>query len=450
MSYMDYTFHEQMTAMGAMGHNTAASIMSIASINASLWGNGHLSREFTAAATMLRRAGMTFEKPAFNLPTTQIGHDKVAVTEEIATSKPYCNLLHFKRDTNRNDPKVLMVAPMSGHYATLLRGTVEALLPHHDIYITDWTNARDVHPRHGDFGLDTYAQYIEEFLDHLGPNTHVIAVCQPTVPVLAAISQMAARGSRNQPLSMTLMGGPIDTRAAPTEVTKLGMSKSLSWFERNALSTVPYGHAAAGQLVYPGHKQLTGFLMMNPERHQKSHREMFDHLRMGDKESAKKIELFYNEYLAVMDIPARFYMETIDQVFQRQLLAKGEMVLNGDVVDPSYIRRTALMTVEGGRDDIAAPGQTSAAHALCANLPRRLQFHHLESESGHYGIFEGRRWRENIAPRLTSFIRQRGVDNHLKYDDIPSNTGSIPPILWAFSGAKVNTLPAPQQRYITL
>lgn len=449
MSFMDYALHRQMEIVNGIGSNSAAAMCSIASAGLRLWGQGQLSQEFSAAATMLRRAGMTFDKPAFNLPTTRIGDESVSVREEVSLSKPYGNLLHFKRDTNRNDPKVLLVAPMSGHYATLLRGTVEALLPHHDVYITDWTNARDVDPRHGDFGLDTYAQYVEEFLDHLGADTHVIAVCQPTVPVLAAISQMAERKSPNQPLSMTLMGGPIDTRAAPTEVTKLGEAKSLSWFREHALSVVPAGFAAAGEPVYPGFKQLTGFLMMNPDRHQKSHREMFDHLRAGDKESAEKIATFYDEYLAVMDIPARFYMETIDQVFQRQLLAKGEMVLNGQAVNPGHIQRTALMTVEGGRDDIAAPGQTAAAHALCSGLTAGKHFHHLEEQSGHYGIFEGRRWRENIMPRLTSFIRQTGVDNRLKYDEIPANTRSIPPILWAFSGAKVNDPFAPHHKHIT-
>lgn len=438
MSYMDYTLHEQAKLAQAFGGNTSSALASMASIGASVWGQQKLSREFTAAAHMLRRAGMTFEKPAFNLPATQIGSKIVSITEAISLAKPYGDLLHFKRDTKRNDPKVLLVAPMSGHYATLLRGTVEALLPHHDVYITDWKNARDVSPSHGDFGLDTYAQYIEEFLDHLGPDTHVVAVCQPTVPVLAAISQMAARKSTNQPISMTLMGGPIDARAAPTEVTKFGAQKSLHWFEENALSVVPHGYTARGEKVYPGFKQLTGFLMMNPERHKKSHWEMFNHLRMGDKESADKISGFYNEYLAVMDIAARFYLETVDQVFQRHLLAKGEMVLNGEAVNPAHIRRTALLTVEGERDDIAAPGQTVAAHNLCANLHPSKKFHYLQERAGHYGIFEGGRWREEIAPRLTSFIRQQGVDNHLKYDEILANTRLIPPNFWPISGAKVN------------
>lgn len=438
MSAHDYALHQQIKMAQGCALNAFSAASSIMSITATLWGNGRLSREFSAVADMTHRAGMTFDKPAFNLPVTTIGENTIAVSEEVSLSKPYGNLVHFKRDTSRNDPKVLLVAPMSGHYATLLRGTVEALMPHHDVYITDWSNARDVHPVHGDFGLDTYTQYIKDFLDHLGPDTHVIAVCQPTVPVLAAISQMAARSSRNQPLSMTLMGGPIDVSAAPTDVTRLGASKPLSWFEEHALSTVPNGFSAQGEKVYPGFKQLAGFLMMNPERHSKSHWDMFMNLRRGDNESVQKTKLFYDEYLAVMDMPARFYMETIDQVFQRMLLAKGGMVLNGQHVDPSCIRRTALMTIEGEKDDIAAPGQTSAAHALCSNLPKHRHFHYLQKDVGHYGIFEGRRWREEIAPRLTNFIRSRDVDNRLKYDEIPSNTRSIPPNLWAFSEPKVN------------
>lgn len=406
--------------------NAAAIGFSGLALQSCLTGLSVFQKDFSAAGRMMERAAATFRKPAFNLPFTRIGGAAVPVVEETVWQAPYCKLLHFRRGTARNDPKVLLAAPMSGHYATLLRGTVEALLPHHDVYITDWVNARDVAASSGRFGLGDYTRYIKEMVRHLGHGTHVVAVCQPTVPVLAALSRMAADDEPHQPFSMTLMGGPVDTGAAPTKVTKLAESRPIEWFKHNALSDVPPGYAAAGQRVYPGYKQLAGFIMMNPERHVRSHWDMFNHLRRGDEESAEKIAAFYNEYLAVMDIPGDFYIETVEQVFQKRLLPRGEMVIENQRVTPSSIRKTALLTIEGEKDDISAPGQTKAAHFLCNNISPERKFHYVQAGSGHYGIFEGRRWRDEICPRLTGFIRQAGLDNGLKYSEIPADTGLMP------------------------
>lgn len=406
-------------------------------------GFGLAHREFEAASRFLERSARTYEKPAFNLPVTRIGDSIAPVTETIVMKKPYGDLLHFERAVDRDDPKTLIVAPMSGHYATLLRGTVEALLPHHDVYITDWGNARDVPLSEGDFGLDDYVDYVRSFLTRLGPDTHVVAVCQPTVPVLAASALMAAANDPNTPISLTVMGGPIDTRAAPTEVTRFADRHSLDWFKRAALSDVPLGYAGAGQVVYPGFKQLTGFMMMNPDRHVRSHKDMFNHLRQGDDESAAKIMEFYDEYLAVQDMSGRFYIDTVDHVFKRQSLARGEMIIQNQRVDLSALRHTALLTVEGERDDISAPGQTIAAHFLCNNISPEQHFQHLQPKVGHYGIFEGRAWREEISPRVAAFIRKTGVDNGLKYSEIPPNTRLMPPNLWQADAGINHPAPTP-------
>ncbi len=404
--------------------------MGFATAQARLWGFGRLSCEFDAMASYLKHSAQNFGKPDFNLPETQIGNKRVAVTEEIALSKPFGDLLHFKRDTKRNDPTVLLVAPLSGHYSTLLRGTVEALLPHHDVYITDWKNARDVPMSAGKFDLGDYAQYVEDFIHHLGPHTHVIAVCQPTVPVLAAVARMAERDAPNQPLSLTLMGGPLDTRYAKGDVNRYAEEHTIDWFERNVISEVPMGFAGSRRQVYPGFRQLTAFLGMNPERHAKSQFEMFEHLRRGDGESADKIKAFYKEYLAVLDMTAEFYLDTVKEVFIDHSLPKGELVLDGQRVMPSCIRKTALFTVEGERDDIAPPGQTVAAHRMVNGLPAAQHFHHLQPGAGHYGIFEGSKWRTEVCPRVTHFIRQTAVDNGLINSKIPTNTRSIPPNFW--------------------
>lgn len=426
--FADYAVHDEV-------QRTLRGIFWAASANTRLAGNvlkmfglTGAQREFEAVSDIFDRSSHTYEKPSFNLPTTRIGNRDVPVSEHVVLHQPYGDLVHFERDTSRNDPKTLLVTPMSGHYATLLRSTVEGLLPHHDLYITDWANARDVPKAEGDFGLDTYVEYIRGHLQHLGPNTHVVAVCQPTVPVLAATSLMAAAKDPNQPISLTLMGGPLDTRAAPTEVTRFAEGHSLQWFKDNALSKVPCGYAGAGQSVYPGFKQLTGFMMMNPDKHVQSHLDMFNHLRRGDRQSAQKIAEFYDEYLAVQDLAGRFYIETIDQVFKRHLLPKGEMIIGNHKVDPSAIRGTALLTIEGELDDISAPGQTIAAHRMCNNISPKQHFNHLQRGVGHYGIFAGRAWKEEIRRFLTALAHHAGVDNGLKYSPIQGDTRSMPSI----------------------
>ena len=362
-------------------------------------------RLVAAGAELFERTTRRFAKPEFGLNTTDIDGKKIAVTDSIILSKPFCDLRHFSRDTNRDDPKLLIVAPMSGHHATLLRGTVEALLPHHDVYITDWIDARHVPLADGPFELDTYIDYLIDFLNFLGPETHVMAVCQPAVPVMAATAIMAARNLPNQPLSMTLMGGPIDTRVAPTSVTSFAEGRPISWFEKNVITTVPPYYEGAFRKVYPGFLQLSGFVSMNLDRHVNAHLRMFNHLVQGDGDSAATHRKFYDEYLAVMDMPADFYLQTVAAVFKNHALPKGILIYRGERVEPAAIAKTALLTIEGGLDDISAVGQTGAAHDLCKNIPAAKKVKHIQDNVGHYGIFNGSRWRNEIMPRVRDFIR---------------------------------------------
>jgi len=381
-----------------------------------------LGKVMEASAIMMDRMTRRFGRPEFGLHETKIDGKKVKVTENIIVEKPFCSLLNFKRSTKRNDPKVLIAAPMSGHYATLLRGTVKELLPHHDVYITDWEDARQVPMDEGGFSLDDYITYLREFMSLLGPDTHLIAVCQPAVPVLAAVSLMATEDDPNKPLSMTLMGGPVDTRVSKTEVTELAETRPLKWFEQNVLYNVPYHYPGAARRVYPGFLQLSGFMSMNLDTHVGSHLKFFEHLVTGDGESTERHRKFYNEYLSVMDIPAEFYLQTVNEVFIKHSLPKGSMKWRdphtNKLIDvrPQDITHTALLTIEGELDDISARGQTTAAHELCHSLPQRKQFHHFQLECGHYGIFNGRRWREQIMPRIRHFIRDMDKDK----DPIPA------------------------------
>lgn len=381
-----------------------------------------VGRTIAAGAEVFERLTRRFGKPAFDLPTTQIGGKKVRITEEFIVEKPFCNLLHFKRDIKRKDPKVLIVAPMSGHYATLLRGTVEALLPHHDVYITDWVDTRMVPQTEGDFTLDDYINYVRQFLSLLGPKTHVIAVCQPAVPVLAAVSLMAAENDPNQPLGMILMGGPIDTRVSKTQVTQTAEERPLSWFKKTVISTVPAWYPGAHRKVYPGFVQLGGFMSMNLDRHVGQHMNFYKHLVQGDGDSAESHRKFYNEYNAVMDLPAEFYLQTVDVVFQRHLLPKGQMKWRDPLTEqlhdvlPSKVQHTALLTIEGELDDISARGQTTAAHDLCYTLSQKKQYHHFQLGCGHYGIFNGSKWRKDIMPRIRHFVRM----NDTGCDPIPA------------------------------
>lgn len=364
----------------------------------------HSSR-VAAGSELLARVVRRYEKPEFGLGHTVIDGKTVAVREEVVESKPFCNLLRFRREASLNHPKVLVVAPLSGHYATLLRDTVRALLPDHDVYITDWIDARQVPLAEGYFHFADYVAYVQDFIRLLAPDAHVISVCQPTVPVLAAVSLMAAADDPAQPRSMTLMGGPIDTRRAPTEVNRYAKTRSLRWFDTHVVTRVPLKYPGYMRRVYPGFLQHSGFVAMNPDRHLQAHLDFYNHLVEGDGDSAEAHRKFYDEYNAVMDLPAEYYLETLEMVFMKHQLPQGEMTVFGQRVKPWAIRETALFTIEGELDDISGPGQTEAAHELCRNIPADRKDHFLVPGVGHYGIFSGRRWRETICPRVRDFIR---------------------------------------------
>ena len=364
-------------------------------------------RSIAAACHVFEGATRRFSKPAFGIETTTIRGKEVAVTEENVGRKPFCQLKHFVREGgSKNDPRLLIVAPMSGHYATLLRGTVEAMLPNHDVYITDWRDARMVPVTEGRFDLDDYIDYIVEYMHFLGPNTHVMAVCQPAVPVFAAVCLMNEADDPCAPTSMTLMGGPIDTRKSPTAPNLLAKERPFSWFEKNMVTRVPPTAPGFMREVYPGFLQLRSFMAMNLDRHIDSHVQQFSNLIKGDGDSAQKHREFYEEYLAVMDMTAEFYLQTIKVVFQEHHLPRGMMMHRDKLVKPEKITKTALLTVEGELDDISGPGQTQATHDLCINLPADMQLDYVQPGVGHYGVFNGRRWKEEIAPQVTKFVRK--------------------------------------------
>lgn len=368
-----------------------------------------IGRTLSASLEIFERATRRYGKPVFGLDTTIVDGEPVAVSEDIVWDKPFCNLLHFVRDLapgRTPDPKLLLVAPMSGHYATLLRGTVEALLPHVDLYVTDWVDARMVPKSEGSFDLDDYVDYLIEMVHHLGESVHVVAVCQPSVPVLAAVARMEAEADPLHPASMTLMGGPIDTRINPTAVNKLAEDHSLDWFRDNVIMPVPFPQPGFMRPVYPGFLQLSGFMSMNLDKHIVAHKEFFEHLVQHDGESAEKHREFYDEYLAVMDLTEEFYLQTVDTVFIRHLLPKGEMMHRGRPVDTKAVTRVALLTIEGENDDISGVGQTEAAHTICPNIPDSLRQHYLQPDVGHYGVFNGSRFRREILPRIVAFVRQ--------------------------------------------
>lgn len=362
------------------------------------------TRRFEAGVELLSHLRFTHSRPDFGITSVLDGNREVAVTEEIVLKQPFGNLVRFKKDISSSQPKVLLVAPLSGHFATLLRNTAHTLAEDHDVYITDWANARDVPVSKGDFGVDDYIQYLIDFLAEIGPGAHIVAVCQPCVQTLAAVAVMSEDNHPALPLSMTLMAGPIDTRESPTVVNELAVTQPLSWFEDKLIASVPMRHPGAMRRVYPGFVQLSAFMSMNLERHRSAHSKLFHHLAEGEEEQAAKIKDFYDEYFAVLDIPAEFYLETIDRVFQKAELAKGELTFRGRPVNPKLIRKTALLTVEGGRDDICALGQTAAAHDLCSSLRPHLRRHHLQANVGHYGVFAGRKWENEIYPNVRDFI----------------------------------------------
>jgi len=365
-----------------------------------------LGRNWQAGLELFERTTRRYAKPSFDLPTTLVGGMRVPVTEHVVWHKPFCDLIHFERQLERprRDPKLLIVAPMSGHYATLLRGTVEAMMPRHDVYITDWIDARMVPLADGSFDLDDYIDYLVEMLHFLGDDVHVVAVCQPAVPVLAAVALMEAAGDRFAPRSMTLMGGPIDTRINPTAVNEMAQGKSLDWFAENVVMKVPFPHAGCMRDVYPGFLQLSGFMSMNLDRHVTAHQDLFKHLVAGDGDSATKHRDFYDEYLAVMDLTAEFYLQTVETVFITHALPKGTMTHRGVPVDLTAVRNVALLTVEGENDDISGVGQTEAAQHLCINIPDDMRAHYMQPKVGHYGVFNGSRFRAEIAPRISDFV----------------------------------------------
>jgi poly(3-hydroxybutyrate) depolymerase len=365
-----------------------------------------LVRNASAALNLFADTRLRHEHPGFGIDRVTAKGRELGVTEETAASHPFCRLLHFKKAAALEQPRLLLVAPLSGHFATLLRGTVETMLPDHDVYLTDWINARNVPLTHGSFGFDDMIDLIISFLQQLGPGCHVMAVCQPAVPVLAAVALMAAAGDPCQPASMVLMGGPIDPAANPTEVNRFAEQHSLAWFETMVITRVPARYPGAFRRVYPGFLQLAGFISMNLDRHVEAHWKMFRQLAEGDGEAAAPARAFYDEYSSVMDLPADFYLQTVDRVFQRHALARGALRVHGDLVDPGAIRKTALMTVEGEKDDVCAVGQTVAAHALCHNLAPAKRAHHLQPAVGHYGVFNGRRWQTETYPKVGAFIRQ--------------------------------------------
>jgi poly(3-hydroxybutyrate) depolymerase len=403
-----------------MSHAALAPWQMWASMNANVFSHpfspfsySPLSRKIVAGSELFVRVTQRYHKPPFGITETRVGGKAVAVSETVALDKPFCQLLHFERDLpanskGRGHPKVLLVAPLSGHHATLLRDTVRTFLPDHDVYITDWVDARMVSLFHGPFHLDDYVDYVREFITFLGPDVHVVSVCQPTVPVLAAIALMAEADAPVKPHTMIMMGGPIDARRSPTAVNNLATQKPLSWFKGNVIQRVPAKYPGAMRQVYPGFLQHMGFVAMNPSRHADAHRDFYNHLVAGDGDSATAHRQFYDEYNAVLDMPAEYYLDTIKTVFQEFSLPKGRMFVREQLVQPRAISKTALLTIEGELDDISGNGQTQSAHGLCTSIPAKKREHYLAPDMGHYGIFSGRRFREVVYPRIRAFIRRHG------------------------------------------
>jgi poly(3-hydroxybutyrate) depolymerase len=368
-------------------------------------------RSMAAAAELFERTTRRYGKPDWAIEETTVGAVRTPVNTRVVWERPFCQLVHFEKTVaviGQQQPKLLIVAPMSGHYATLLRGTVATMLPKHDVYITDWVDARMVPLAEGTFDLDDYIDYLISILHLLGPDVHIMAVCQPSVPVLAAVALMEAAGDPHLPATMTLMGGPIDTRVNPTAVNTLANNHDLDWFRKNVIMKVPFPHPGTLRDVYPGFLQISGFLSMNLDRHVDAHRDFYHHLIRDDGDSADKHRDFYDEYLAVMDLTAEFYLQTVETVFIRHALPKGEMIHRKEKVDPSAITHVALLTIEGEHDDISGVGQTEAAHRITPNIPADRKAHYLQPKVGHYGVFNGSRFRAEIAPRISDFIATHG------------------------------------------
>jgi poly(3-hydroxybutyrate) depolymerase len=373
------------------------------------WTDNGVVRHLSASYEMVARAGLIHDRPAFGIDHVMVGAEQVPVREELAVATPFSSLLHFAKDVDEPQPRVLLVTALAGHFSTLLRSTVRSLLPDHDVYVTDWLNARDVGIEHGPFGLDDYIGQVISFLEFMGPGSHLMAVCQPCPASLAAASVMAATDNPCQPKSLVMMAGPVDTRVNPTEVNELAHSKPLAWFEDNVITTVPLRYPGALRRVYPGFLQLSGFMVLNLERHVRQHIKLYKDLARGNYEEARAIEDFYDEYVAVLDMPAEFYLETIDRVFQRELLAEGSLTWRGQPVEPAAIRRTGLLTIEGELDDVCGVGQTMAAQDLCSGIRPSRKRHHLQPGVGHYGVFSGSKWETQVYPIVRNFIAANDV-----------------------------------------
>jgi len=401
MIYTAYQAQSDLTApMRVMSGATARLLTDVSPGLTDRW----MVRSTLATTEIVARWGLTHRRPAFGIDSVVVEGEAVAVREEAVLRTPFGTLLRFAKDTDAVQPRVLLVAPLSGHFATLLRATVRTMLPDHDVFITDWHNARDVAVGHGRFGLDEYIDHLVDFLREMGPGAHVVAVCQPCVPALAAAALMAEDGDEAVPHSLTLMAGPIDARVNPTIVNDLAAGRSLEWFERNVIGIVPRRFAGAGRRVYPGFVQVAAFMRMNPERHRAAFRRLYDDIVAGNEERAVATKAFYDEYFAVLDLTAEFYLETIAAIFQDHLLARGELTWRDRPVDPAAITRTALLTVEGERDDICGVGQTAAAHDLCTSLTPYRRRQHLQAGAGHFGVFSGARWEREVYPEIRSHI----------------------------------------------
>jgi len=400
MLYQAYQNHMDLTEPWRAGAASALKYLNLVPRGMS----DRLAARLAAALELISRSSLTYMRPAYGIDRVDVGNRELAVTEEVTYATPFGSLLRFKKQDGPEQPKVLLVAPMSGHFATLLRGTVKTLLQDHDVYITDWHNPRDIPRQNGAFGLDDYAQHLIDFLGRLGARPHLVAICQPSVSALVAAAIMCEDNHPSRPATLTLMAGPIDTRIQPTKVNKFAKSKPIQWFENNLINFVPFQCKGALRKVYPGFVQLTAFVSMNLERHIKQHLDLHNYLVKGETEKAEAIKTFYDEYFAVMDLPAEFYIETVRDVFQEHLLPQGRMTFRSRPVNPAAIKRMGLMTVEGERDDICSIGQTLAAQELCTGVRAYRRVHHMQAGVGHYGVFSGNKWNNEIYPLLRDFI----------------------------------------------
>jgi len=400
MLYQAYQNHMDLTEPWRAGAASALKYLNLVPQGMS----DRLVARLGAALELISRSSLTYTRPPYGIDSVEVGNRELAVTEEVTYATPFGSLLRFKKEDAAEQPKVLLVAPMSGHFATLLRGTVKTLLQDHDVYITDWHNPRDIPRQEGAFGLDDYTQHLIDFLGQLGARPHMVAICQPSVSALVAAAIMCEDNHPSRPATLTLMAGPIDTRIQPTRVNEFAKSKPIKWFEVNLINFVPFQCKGAFRKVYPGFVQLTAFVSMNLERHIKQHLDLHNHLVKGETEKAEVIKTFYDEYFAVMDLPAEFYIETVRDVFQEHLLPQGKMTFRGRPVNPAAIKRMGLMTVEGEKDDICSIGQTLAAQELCTGVRAYRRVHHMQAGVGHYGVFSGKKWNNEIYPLLRDFI----------------------------------------------